>query len=168
MQDSRIKRVRKNVCQLKAFRFQSVEATTTAHVPSQPGPGKASALSVILARRWALDWALQVMRQIGRSVSFHEISCGLLLLLCPCFDDCCHDPFIVRSTQTCPPFLVFTQFMHPSRCSRSTLTTVCFGFCSCVCFLCLRVCRLGAISIIGSHRVCRVLHRDCNPSPHPS
>ena len=28
------------------------EATTTAHVPSQPGPEKASALSVILARRW--------------------------------------------------------------------------------------------------------------------
>ena len=34
-----------HVCQLKAFMLQSVEATTTAHVPSQPVPDKASALS---------------------------------------------------------------------------------------------------------------------------
>ena len=34
--------------------------------------------------------------------------------------------FIVRSAQTCPPFTGFTQLAHPSRCSRSTLTTVCF------------------------------------------
>ena len=39
---------------------------------------------------------------------------------------CCHDPFIVRSAQTRPPFTGFTQLAHPSRCSRSTLTTVCF------------------------------------------
>ena len=47
-----------------------------------------------------------------------------LLLLCNCY--CCHDPFIVRSAQTCPPSTGFTQLTHPSRCSRSTLTTVCF------------------------------------------
>ena len=88
-------------------------------------------LSVILARHWAL----KVIRQLVRSVSLHEISHCLLLLLCscfahcPCFAHCCHDPFIVRSTQTCPPFLGFIQLAHPSRCSRSTLTTVCFCFC---------------------------------------
>ena len=51
---------------------------------------------------------------------------------CPCFAscNCCRDPFIVRSAQTCPPFTGFTQLAHPSRCSRSTLTTVCF--CACV------------------------------------
>ena len=27
--------------------------------------------------------------------------------------------------KTCPPFTGFTQLAHPSRCSRSTLTTVC-------------------------------------------
>ena len=42
--------------------------------------------------------------------------------------NCCHDPFIVRSVQTCPPFTGFTQFLHPSRCSRSTLINVCFCF----------------------------------------
>ena len=48
---------------------------------------------------------------------------------CPCFAscNCCHDPFIVRSAQTCPPFAGVTQLAHPSRCSRSTLTAVCFG-----------------------------------------
>ena len=39
---------------------------------------------------------------------------------------CCHDPFIVRSAQTRPPFTGCTQLAHPSRCSRSTLETVCF------------------------------------------
>ena len=34
-----------------------------------------------------------------------------------------HDPFIVRSAQTCPPFTGFTQLAHPSRCSRSTVFT---------------------------------------------
>ena len=33
---------------------------------------------------------------------------------------------MVTSAQTCPPFTGFIQFEHPSRCSRSTLTTVCF------------------------------------------
>ena len=32
--------------------------------------------------------------------------------------------------QTCPPSFGFTQFVHPSRCSRSLLTTVCFCFCA--------------------------------------
>ena len=47
---------------------------------------------------------------------------------CLCFAscNCCHDPFTVRSAQTCPPFTGFIQLAHPSQCSRSTLTTVCF------------------------------------------
>ena len=40
----------KHVCQLKAFKLQSVEATTAARVPSQPGPEKASALSLSSSR----------------------------------------------------------------------------------------------------------------------
>ena len=40
--------------------------------------------------------------------------------------NCCHDPFIVGSAHTCPPFTGFTELAHPSRCLRSTLTTVCF------------------------------------------
>ena len=45
---------RKHVCQLKAFELQSVEATAMACLQAQDGPEKASALSVILARHWAL------------------------------------------------------------------------------------------------------------------
>ena len=45
----------------------------------------------------------------------------------PCNCCCCHDPFIVRNAQTCPPF-VFSQLVHPSRRSRSSLTTVLFLF----------------------------------------
>ena len=40
MQDSRVKRGRKHVCQLKAFKLQSLEATIAAHVPPPPGPEK--------------------------------------------------------------------------------------------------------------------------------
>ena len=40
--------------------------------------------------------------------------------------NCCRDPFIVRNAQSCPSFIGFTQPAHPSRCSRSTSTTVCF------------------------------------------
>ena len=54
----------------------------------------------------------------------------LALALCFCFANCCHGPFIVRSASNFSTFpSVFTQFVHPSRCSRSTLTTVCFCFC---------------------------------------
>ena len=122
-----------------------------ASVQSPPGPDKASALSVILARHWAL----KVVRQVRRSVNLHEISHCLLHLLCscfahcPCFAHCCHDPFIVRSTQTCPPFTGFTKLAHPSRCSRSTLTTLNF-YTRIPGPLCLyRGCSLGARSIIG-------------------
>ena len=107
------------------------------NVQTQSSPEKSvCSISVILAGHRALDWALKVVRQVVRSVSLREVLFCLLLLLCslllqcPCFAHCCHDPIIVRP-QSCPPFLGFTQFVHPSRCSRSSLTTVCFCFCFC-------------------------------------
>ena len=66
---------------------------------------------------------------MGRSVSVHKISRCILPLLCShcCAScNCCHDPLIVKSAQTRPPFTGFSQLAHPSRCSRSTLTAVCF------------------------------------------
>ena len=55
-------------------------------------------------------------------ISLHTASCR-------CFASChcCHDPFIVRRAQTRLPCTGFTQLAHPSRCSRSTLTNVCFN-----------------------------------------
>ena len=58
---------------------------------------------------------------VGQCSKFRAASCHCVA---PC--PCCHDPFIVRSAQTCPPFNGFTQLAHPSRCSRSTLANVCF------------------------------------------
>ena len=53
-------------------------------------------------------------------------------------------PSIVRSAQTCSPFTGFTQLAHPSRCSRSTLTTICLVTpCS------RRVCNPVTGSIVG-------------------
>ena len=116
----------------KRSSFRVSKATIAAHVPLPPGPQKQKHLL-----------SLSSSRQVRRSVSLRDVSHCLLLLLyslllhCPCFAHCCHDPIIVRtaSTQTFPPFLGFTQFVHPS---RSSLTTVCF--CFCFRFCCLRVC----------------------------
>ena len=74
------------------------------------------------------------------SVSVHKISRCILPLL-----HCCHDPFIVTSALSRPPFTGFTQLAHPSRSSRSTLTTVCF----CVLDLPPRVSVLFTRSVIG-------------------
>ena len=76
MQDSRVKRGRKHVCQLKAFKIQSVESshrgscTTTA----LSWKTKASALFVILARRWALKVCLP-------SAAFSQSSRSFVLLV---------------------------------------------------------------------------------------
>ena len=107
-----------------------------------------SALSVI-----AHPWALKVLAKWGgQSVftKFRVASCHCVAP-CPCFAsfNCCHDPFIVRSAQTRPPFTGFTQLAHPSRCSRSTLTTE--GFCARVSVPCVRrVCSPVTRSIRGS------------------
>ena len=64
---------------------------------------------------------------VNQCSKFRAASCHCVAP-CPCFASCnsSHDPFIVRSAQTRPPFTGFTQLAHPSRCPRSTLTTVCF------------------------------------------
>ena len=66
-------------------------------------------------------------RAVSQWSKFCVASCHCIAH-CPCFVscNCCHDPFIVRSAQTCPPFTGFTQLAHPSRCSRSTLTKCLF------------------------------------------
>ena len=85
-----------------------------------------SALSVV-ARSWALSkvlakWCGQSVFTKFRAASSHCVAPRTCFASC----NCCHDPFIVRSAQTCPSFTGFTQLAHPSRCSRSTLTTVYF------------------------------------------
>ena len=62
-------------------------------------------------------------RQVRRQSVFTQFRSAS----CHCFASCicCHDPFIVRNARTRPLFTGFTQLAHPSRCSRSTLTTVC-------------------------------------------
>ena len=58
---------------------------------------------------------------VGKCSKFRVASCHCVA---PCLF--CHDPFIVRSARTSPPFTGFTQLTHPSQCSRSTLKAVCF------------------------------------------
>ena len=84
--------------------------------------------------RTGSNWALKSCSP-SRAISQSSRNFALLVAPCPCscFARCCHDPFTVRSTQPCPPFLGFTQLVHPSRYSRSTLTTVCFCLCFCFC-----------------------------------
>ena len=66
-------------------------------------------------------------RQGWRSHSFHKISRCILLLLLLCFSLFSSlDPFIVRSVKLVHRSLVSHSFAHPSRCSRPTLTIVCF------------------------------------------
>ena len=93
----------KHVCSLVLVKQLTV-LTRQALVQTQPGPEKASALSVIILHLWGLYKLLQSLA----SVSVHKIPrfiLPLLLLLC----NCCHDPFIVRSAQTRPLFTGFTQ-----------------------------------------------------------
>ena len=89
---------------------------------------KVSALSVIHAHLWALKVIASFKLGVSQFTKFRAAFCHCFAP-CPCFAscNCCHDPFIVSSAQTCPPFTGFTQLAHPSPCSRSTLTTVCFS-----------------------------------------
>ena len=84
-------------------------------------------LSVIIAHLLALKSspASNLASVSSQKFALH-FTIALHLATCFASCNCCHDPFIVRSAQTRPPFTGFTQLAHPSRCSRSTLTTVCF------------------------------------------
>ena len=108
-------------------------STCQALVQTQPGPEKKkSALSVINAHSGALEVLANSKLGVSQFTKFRAASCHCVAP-CLCFAscNCCNDPFIVRKAQTCPPFTGFTQLAHPSRCSRSTLTTVCFSARSC-------------------------------------
>ena len=104
-------------------------STCQALVHTQPGPEKQASVfspAVIIAHPWALK---VIANSKLASVSSQNFAAFChCFATCPCFASCgcCHDPFIVRSARTCPPFTGFNQLTHPSRCSRSTLTTVCF------------------------------------------
>ena len=146
-----------HVCPFKAFKLHSVEPTTAAHVPSQPDPEKASALPVILARHWALEWAPTVVRQIGRSVRIHEISHCVLLLLsslllrCPCFAHCCHDPFIVRSASNFSSF----PWLH-SVCASVSMFTINTDICLLLFLVSVAVSEIASPSL---HRISVYLSR---------
>ena len=100
-----------------------------------------------------------------KSVSVYKCSRCILPLHCtlplPLLCNRCHDPFIVRNAETCPPFIGFTQLAHPSRCSRETLTTVCFCIrsSSCALFspgLCVH---FGSLSVSGLQSLDQIHHR---------
>ena len=116
----------------------------TARVQSQLGPDTTGICSLC---HHAFVGTLKVLGKfdVSQFTKFRAASCH-------CFASChcCHDPFIVRSAQTRPPFTGFTQRAHPSRCSRPTLTfrLFCtagfFGLCSCL------DCNPVTNSVIGS------------------
>ena len=60
------------------------------------------------------------------SQSSRKFALLVALAHCPCFAHCCHDPLIVRSAPSLSTVPWFHSACVPSRCSRSTLTTVCF------------------------------------------
>ena len=100
-----------------------------ARVQSQPGPDTTGICS--LRHRAFMGSKVLAKFGVSQCSKFRAASCHCVAP-CPCFVscNCCHDPFIVRKAQTRAPFTGFTQLAHPSRCSRSTLTTVCFCACA--------------------------------------
>ena len=115
-------RGRKHVCQLKAFK--AITAWSWKSVCSS---------SVILARYWALDWGLKIVRQIGRSISPREVSKCLLflpcslLLRCTGFACCRHDPIIVRiasNFSTIPLILCIRLDVHDQHSQLSVSVSV--------------------------------------------
>ena len=89
-------------------------------------PKKTSALSVILARHGASK-SCSPSRTTNQ---FALVSIALLLALALFLAVMIRPSWKV--SQSWPPVLGFTHFVQQSRCSRSTLTTVCFSYCFCV------------------------------------
>ena len=114
-----LEKFKKHVCQLTLIK-QFTVSTCQAFVQTQPGPEKKTSVCSLCHHRFC---GLKVIANfgVGQYSKFRVASCHCVAL-CPC----CHDPFIVRSAQTCPPLNGFNQLAHSSRCSRSTLATVCF------------------------------------------
>ena len=85
MQDSRVQLGRKHVCQLKAIKLQSVETSTTSHVPSQPGPEKVSAQSPSSSRVIGLLIGLyKLLAKWGDQSVFAKFH----IACCSCFAPC--------------------------------------------------------------------------------
>ena len=80
-----------------------------------------------------------------------------IALLC----NCCHDPIIVRSAQTCPLFTGFAQLAHPSRCSLTTLTTVsfCIRYSSSCVLISPGSVHVGSLSLSGLQSRHQIHHR---------
>ena len=98
-----------------------IHKSQTIHCTNNRGPEKkTSALSVILTHCWALKviakWSGQSVFKISRCIC-HRIAS------CPCY--CCHDPFIVRSSN-----LSTIHWFHSACTSVSMFTinvdTICF------------------------------------------
>ena len=77
-----------------------------------------------------------------------------LLLLCSCFPNCCHDPFIVRNASN---FSTFPRF-HSVCASVSMFITINIDNCLFLflCSECLRVCSLGATSMANIGFACSI------------
>ena len=82
---------------------------------------KASALSVIIARSWALKALAKLNLGVSQFTIFRVVSCHDFASC-----HCCYDSFIVRSAKLVHRSLVSLSIEHPSRRSRSMLTIVCF------------------------------------------
>ena len=129
--------------------------------------------NVLLSVLVAHFWAVKVIAKFGVShSSIFRVAFCHYIAPCSCFASgncfCCHDPFIVRSAQTCPTLTGFTQLVNPSRCSPPTLTTVCL--CSfdsqsmCVCRGCSPLTRSN-IGFITFHLVVECGVRSVNRIP---
>ena len=94
-------------------------------------------LTVILARHWSLIGLSKLFAKSGDPSVFTQkrVACCSCFAPCSCVALALLIAVMIHSSrevpQTFPPSLGFTQFVHPSRCSRSILTTVFFCFCFC-------------------------------------
>ena len=125
MQDSRAKCgsivQQRNQESTSANWFLVSKRSPMARVQSQPGPDTTGICSLC---HLAFMGSFESSSRVRRQSVFTNFRVAYCYSFASC--NCCHDPFIVRSAQTRPPFTGFTQLAQPSRCSRSTLTTVCF------------------------------------------
>ena len=105
-------------------------STCRALVQTQPGPEKKKTSDCSLCHHGAF-FGLKAITNIEVSQCLQNFALHFamtLLLALALLCNCCHDPFIVRRAQTCPPFTGFTQLAHPSRGSRSTRLFLCSSF----------------------------------------
>ena len=144
--------------------LQSVAASTTARVPSQPGPEKASALapsSRVIGFLTGLEKLLpsgEISQSSGSFVLL--VALALLLGLLPLL---CSLPSRSKHRENCLK-LFHLSSVSLSLCIRLDvhvyIDNCLFQFlCSC-----LRVCSLGATSIVSSHQVSVRLFRGCHPA----